>query len=182
MKKIVFSAAVACAAIMASPVSAKAPPAGLVLDAASRSAVPVPASERGLPTVVATEWFKVSKGNHILEGPCFDREGNLILSEVDTNRVLKISTTGKLSEVYNVGAFGPGGLAIHKDGRIFIAAADNVKHTGAVIAVGPDGSNPQVIVPESAGLAPNDIVFDAAGGFWFTDLGKHFPQIGRAHV
>lgn len=170
MNRMPFFLAAACATMLTSQAVAKVPAGTLVLDSASKSVVPIPLAERGLPTVVATQWFKVSSGSHILEGPCFDREGNLILSEVDTSRVLKISADGKLSEVYNLGGFGPGGLAIHKDGRIFIAAADNVKHRGAVIAVRPDGSNPEVIVPESDGLAPNDIVFDEAGGFYFTDF------------
>src|SRR4051812_24409486 len=46
----------------------------LVYDAQTRGPVPIPSSERGLQTVVAEPWFKVSDEGLVLEGPAFDRE------------------------------------------------------------------------------------------------------------
>ena len=40
----------------------------------------------------------------------------------------------------------------------------------SVLAVEPDGSGMQAIVPPEAGYMPNDLVFDARGGFYFTDF------------
>jgi lactonase len=65
---------------------------------------------------------------------------------------------------------GPGGLAIHKDGRIFIAAMNMAKETGSILAVKSDGTGRQTIVPAAAGYMPNDLVFDAQGGFYFSDF------------
>jgi lactonase len=64
----------------------------------------------------------------------------------------------------------PGGIAIHKDGRIFIAAINLVERTGTIIAVKPDGTDGQTIVPLDAGYMPNDLVFDGNGGLYFTDF------------
>jgi len=57
-----------------------------------------------------------------------------------------------------------------KDGRIFIAAMDLVKGTGLIVAVKPDGTDMHTIVPATAGYMPNDLVFDAHGGFYFSDF------------
>jgi lactonase len=38
------------------------------------------------------------------------------------------------------------------------------------VAINPDGSDMQTIVPLSAGYRPNDLVFDTSGGFYFTDF------------
>ena len=40
----------------------------------------------------------------------------------------------------------------------------------SIIAVEPDGSGMRTIVPPEAGYMPNDLVFDARGGFYFTDF------------
>src|SRR5947209_5514309 len=61
----------------------------LAYDAQTRGPVPIPPSERGLQTVVADPWFKVSQERMVLEGPCFDRGGNLLFSDVSGGRVLR---------------------------------------------------------------------------------------------
>src|SRR3954454_8936010 len=76
----------------------------------------------GLQTVVAEPWFKVSDEGLVLEGPAFDREGNLLFCDVSGRRVLRLTQEKRLSTVVNLDKLGPGGLAAHKDGRLFIAA------------------------------------------------------------
>lgn len=142
----------------------------LVYDAQTRGPVPIPPSERGLQTVVAEPWFKVSDEGLVLEGPAFDRDGNLLFCDVSGRRVLRLAPDKRLATVVSTGHLGPGGLAIHKDGRIFIAAMDIANGVGSVLAVKPDGSGMQPIVPPEAGYMPNDLVFDARGGFYFTDF------------
>src|SRR3954464_15730111 len=61
-------------------------------------------------------------------------------------------------------------LAVHKDGRVFIAGMDLNKGVGSILAVEPDGSGMRAIVPPEAGYMPNDLVFEAQGGFYFTDF------------
>lgn len=44
----------------------------------------------------------------------------------------------------------PGGLAFHKDGRLFVAALDIPNGVGSVLVVNPDGSGLQTIIPPMA--------------------------------
>jgi lactonase len=142
----------------------------LAYDAQTRGPVPIPPSERGLQAVVAEPWFKVSDEGLVLEGPAFDRGGDLLFCDVSGKRVLRLTPDKRLSTVVSLDKLAPGGLAVHKDGRVFIAAMDLAKGTGAVLAVEPDGSGMRAIVPPEAGTMPNDLVFDARGGFYFTDF------------
>lgn len=142
----------------------------LVYDFQTRGPVPIPPSERGLQTVVAEFWFQVSQKRMVLEGPCFDRIGNLVFSNVYGGHVLRLTPGKRLSTLFSEKKLGPGGLAIHKDGRIFIAAVGDLQGPGSIITVKPDGSGRQTIIPPEAGYVPNDLVFDAQGGFYFTDF------------
>jgi len=144
--------------------------AALAYDAQTRGAVPIPPSERGLQAVVAEPWFKVADAGLVLEGPAFDRDGNLLFCDVSGRRVLRLTPDRRLSTVVTLDKLGPGGLAIHKDGRIFIAAMDLDKGVGSVLVTEPDGSGVQAIIPPEAGYMPNDLVFDAQGGLYFTDF------------
>ncbi|CAN7666578.1 SMP-30/gluconolactonase/LRE family protein [Variovorax paradoxus] len=144
--------------------------AGLAYDAQTQSAVPIPPSERALQTALAEPWFKVSKEGLILEGAIFDRSGNLLFCDVSGRRVLRLTPDKQLSTVVTLDALSPGGLAFHPDGRLFIAALDIPNGRGAIFAVNPDGSSLRAIVPAIAGYMPNDLVFDARGGFYFTDF------------
>ncbi len=139
-------------------------------DAQTRGPVPIPPSERGLQAVVAEPWFKVSDEGLVLEGPAFDRDGNLLFCDVSGRRVLRLTPDRRLSTLVSLDQLGPGGVAVHKDGRIFIAAMDIARGTGAVMAMEPDGSGMRTVVPPEAGHMPNDLVFDARGGFYFTDF------------
>jgi len=145
----------------------------LAYDTQTRGPVPIPPSERNLQTVVAEPWFKVSDEGTVLEGPCFDRDGNLLFCDVYGGRVLRLTPDKRLSTVVSENKLGPGGLAVHKDGRIFIAAVGDLSgagEAGSIVAVKPDGSDIQTIIPPQAGYVPNDLVFDAQGGFYFTDF------------
>jgi lactonase len=123
-----------------------------------------------LQTVVAEPWFKVSDEGIVLEGPAFDRDGNLLFCDVSGRRVLRLTPNKQLSTVLTLDDAGPGGLAIHKDGRIFIAAMNLAKGTGLIVAVKPEGTGMQTIVPATAGYMPNDLVFDTGGGLYFSDF------------
>lgn len=142
---------------------------------ATRGLVPVPACERELPTAVAEPWFKVSDGLVPLEGPCFDRQGNLYFVDVYAGRIHRLTRAHVMSTIYEEPGLWPAGIAIHKDGRLFIAALgapnrDGKFDAGTVIAIDADGKNRQTIVPPSAGYVLDDMVFDNEGGFYMTDF------------
>lgn len=130
----------------------------------------IPAPERDLPTVTAALWMKVSDKGLQLEGPSFDRAGNLLFVEVFGGQVLKIDPQGKQSVVVDKNKLGAAGLAIHKDGRLFVAGLGNFKDTGNLTVYKPDGSGKQVLIPGSKGYLVDDLVFDSTGGFYFTDF------------
>lgn len=143
---------------------------------ATRALAPIPAAERDLPTATAEPYFKVAEGQNVaLEGPAFDRQGNLLFVDIYGSRILRLSPQRELATVYTEKDLNPGGIAIHQDGRIFVAAVGPLNsaghfHAGSVIALDADGGNMRVIVPSSLGYVPDDMVFDSEGGFYFTDF------------
>jgi lactonase len=136
---------------------------------ATRGLVPIPAAERGLPTVTAEPYFKVSDGMVALEGPAYDRHGNLYFVDVYADRILRLTPDLQLSTVYTEAGLRPAGIAVHKDGRIFAAGIGDFD-AGSIVAFQPDGSHPETILPTSAGFVPDDLVFDHQGGIYFTDF------------
>lgn len=136
----------------------------------SRNTVPIPPSEQMLQTVVAETWFEVTKENHSLEGAIFDSDGNLLFCDVTERCVLRLTPDKQLSVVVRFETLSPGGLAFHKDGRLFIAAIDMDRKEGGIFVLNKDSSGMQPIINTEAGYMPNDLVFDAAGGFYFTDF------------
>lgn len=144
--------------------------AGLSYDAFTQGPAPVPAPERGLQTATAEPWFKVTNSDHILEGAIFDVGGNLLFCDVSARKVMRLTPDRKLSTVVTLDGYAPGGLSFHRDGRLFIAGLNADFTKGIIVAVNPDGSGLEIILPPDAGYMPNDLVFDAQGGFYFTDF------------
>lgn len=168
---------IACACVVfasacsAPPQSLPRPAAdGLAYDAQILGPAPIPPAERELQTAIAAPWFKVSDQATVLEGAIFDRAGNMFFCDVYGRRVLRLTPDKQLSTVLAVDGLSPGGLAFGPHGRLFIAAMDVTAGMGSVLAVSPDGLELQTIVPRAAGYLPDDLVFDANGGFYFTDF------------
>ncbi|OWJ64642.1 SMP-30/gluconolactonase/LRE family protein [Inquilinus limosus] len=149
---------------------AAAAPALPALVATAQGPVPIPPSEQGLQTITAEPFFKVSDKGLQLEGAVFDRQGDLRFVDVFGDRVYRLTPDLQLTSFATPAGFAPAGLAVHRDGRLFIAGLGNFKDTGGIIATRPDGSQPETIIPASAGHLVDDIDFDAAGGFYFTDF------------
>ncbi len=105
-----------------------------------------------------------------LEGPSFDRDGNLWCVDTRLGRLHRISPAGKweLALEYD-GA--PNGLKFHQDGRAFIAD----RRRGLVV-FNPSTGQVETLV---SGPAPgesfkglNDLVFHSNGDVCFTDQGR----------
>lgn len=114
-----------------------------------------------------------------IEGPSFDRDGNLYVVDIPWGRVLRVSPTGDFDVVAEYDGE-PNGLKIHKDGRIFIADYKNgIMQLDPVSgAVTPHCTRYRV---ESL-KGVNDLVFASNGDMYFTDqglTGLHDPS-GRA--
>lgn len=142
---------------------------------AIRGWAPIPCGERDLACVTAEPFFQVSATALPLEGPAFDRAGNLLFVDIYGGRVLRLSPTRELTTVHAEPGQNLSGIAVHRDGRIFVAAVgprngQGFFDAGTVFALAPDGSQRETIVPPSAGHAVNDLVFDRHGGFYMTDF------------
>lgn len=110
------------------------------------------------------EWCDV-----FLEGPCFDRAGDLYLVDLAHGRILRAKPDGVLDVVSEYGGE-PNGLAIHKDGRMFIA-----DHRHGILILDPNsgGVTPYVEDADVENFkGPNDLYFSDDGVLWFTDQGQ----------
>ena len=102
----------------------------------------------------------------VLEGPAFDRVGNLFISSVLDGRILKITPDKEVTTILNKARLMPDGIAIHKDGRLFVACA-----SGNIISMNPDGSNITYMKTPNKDEPTvfNDLVFDSKGNLYITD-------------
>ena len=107
---------------------------------------------------------------HLLEGPSFDRAGNLHCVDTRMSRIYRIGQDAAWSVLADYDGQ-PNGLKIHRDGRIFIA---DRKH--GVMVLDPAGGQPEILVagPADGGrfLGLNDLVFSDTGDLYFTDQGR----------
>lgn len=134
---------------------------------------PIPENEKNIPAIRAELFLEVptSPGINILEGLCFDRNGDLYFCNTPQSRIHKVDMkTGELSVFIELpDHMMPSAVKIHKDGRIFstIAASDE---GCMVVILSPEGELLEKIVT-GTGRAIDDMVFDKDGGFYLTDLG-----------
>ncbi|MBD5538557.1 MAG: SMP-30/gluconolactonase/LRE family protein [Desulfovibrio sp.] len=138
--------------------------------APARAASPLPPAEQAVPRETAEHWLTVSPKNDILEGAIFDGEGNLLFCDVSRRSVLRLTPEKGLSTLLEVPGIGAGGLALHKDGQLFMAVLDLERKIGGILAWSPATGAFETIVPPEAGYWPNDLVFAPDGGFYFSDF------------
>ena len=104
-----------------------------------------------------------------LEGPVFDKGGNLHVVDSAFGRIFRVDTAGQVSVAVDYGGV-PNGLAMSGDGDIYIADREN-----GILRYAPGtGSISPVVTREQLGpdfKGPNDLVFDSRGNLYFTDQG-----------
>jgi gluconolactonase len=116
-------------------------------------------------------------------------DGSVLVVEVTRGTLTRVRPNGAKEVVAETGG-GPNGAAVGPDGKVYICnnggfrfAADGTPteglpegYTGGYIQrVDLDTGKVEVLYTECNGhrlRGPNDIVFDATGGFWFSDFGK----------
>lgn len=138
------------------------------------------------------EWTTVASGLRFPEGPVAMADGSVVLVEIAAGRITRVRPDGTTETVAEPGG-GPNGLAIGPDGKLYCCNNGGFEYldrggylvphgqakdysggriervdlaTGAVEVLYRDGDFGCIL------RGPNDIVFDAHGGFWFTDHGK----------
>ena len=120
-----------------------------------------------------TEWAAANKGgaavDGFLEGPAFDRDGNLYVVDIPFGRVFRISPAAQWTLVTEYDGW-PNGLRFARDGRVFIADY----RQGLVHLDTASGEVSTVLAHRNSegfkGL--NDLAIAANGDILFTDQGQ----------
>ena len=112
---------------------------------------------------------KFAEGFRYLEGPAFDRQGNLIVVDGSQSLVAKITPDGKWTEFCNTGG-GPNGSSFHPDGRLFCADGK----LRAIVEIPPAGGAFRIFVDHCSEdgqpfRGPNDLRFNHNGNLYWTD-------------
>lgn len=135
---------------------------------------------------------EVAKGLQFPEGPIAMRDGSVVLVEIEAGALTRIGPGGRVERIAVLGG-GPNGAAIGPDGKVYVCnnggmcfsdADDGTRRPGhepddysggRVERVDISTGRVERLFDSVAGQplrGPNDIVFDAHGGYYFTDLGK----------
>ncbi len=134
---------------------------------------------------------EITRGLRFPEGPIALADGAILLVEIERGTLTRVEPDGQTRVIATTGG-GPNGAAIGPDGACYIC-----NNGGFEWIRGADGIRPHMQAADYKGgriervdLAsgkvdvlythgpnhklngPNDLVFDAHGGFYFTDLGK----------
>ncbi|GAA0411608.1 SMP-30/gluconolactonase/LRE family protein [Massilia aurea] len=156
-------------------------PLALRRDPRMTGPVPIPSAERDIPTAVAEKWADVIDTDTALEGALFDTEGNLLVCDVGGSRIVRLDANRRISVLLHQPGLHAGGLAIHPDGRIFVAAAGDRKR-GMLGVIEPGRHEVNKIAVTADAYVPNDLVLDRHGGFYFTDFkGTAFDPTGGVY-
>jgi gluconolactonase len=103
-----------------------------------------------------------------LEGPSFDREGQLWCVDIPNGRILRMSPAGEFAVVAQYDGW-PNGLKLHRDGRVFVADYKN-----GIMVVDPVNGRVEPYLVR-AGVerfkGVNDLFFARNGDLYFTDQG-----------
>ena len=125
------------------------------------------------------------------EGPIAMADGSIVLVEIRRQTLSRVSPCGKIGVIAKLNG-GPNGAAVGPDGMIYVCnnggfiwtQADGITRpigtpdeyvSGCIQRVDPNTGKFETVYDSCDGKplrGPNDIVFDAYGGFYFTDLGK----------
>ena len=145
----------------------------------------------GATTSMTPEFRRIAAGLRFPEGPVAMPDGSVVLVEMERRTLSRVTPDGTVHVVARLGG-GPNGAALGPGGKVYVTNNGGltfVERPGKLFpALQADdyaGGSIQVVDPETGAFdtlydrcdgrrlsAPNDLVFDRAGGFWFTDLGQ----------
>jgi gluconolactonase len=104
-----------------------------------------------------------------LEGPSFDRAGNLYVTNIPYGQIFRVAPSGEFALVAEYDGE-PNGLKIHQDGRIFIA-----DHKQGLMLLDPASGKIEAYLDRPRGerfKGLNDLHFASNGDLYFTDQGE----------
>lgn len=133
-------------------------------------------------TPCESAWGGVNMRGHplgcFLEGPSFDRHGNLHVVDVPFGRIFRITPAGEWSVHCQYDGW-PNGLKIDRQGSIFVA-----DYRRGILQLDPDSATTSPVEVVGAFRSEsfrgcNDLFFSGQGDLWFTDQGQtglHDPR------
>lgn len=118
-------------------------------------------------------------------------DGDVLVVEIERGTLTRVAPDGRLTVVATLGG-GPNGAAVGPDGHVYVCNNGGFEFTdlgglllpghqphdyagGSIQRVDLATGKVETIYTHAGDVAlrgPNDLVFDGAGGFWFTDHGK----------
>jgi gluconolactonase len=138
---------------------------------------------------------EITTGLRFPEGPVAMTDGSVLLVEIERRTLTRVAPDGAKSIVAHFTG-GPNGAAVGPGGKIYICNnggfdwmedANGLRPAGQARDYG--GGRIERLDPATGAIetlytacngtalrGPNDLVFDAHGGFYFTDLGKTRPR------
>ncbi|SHL08233.1 gluconolactonase [Pseudonocardia thermophila] len=114
----------------------------------------------------------LAEGLAFPEGPVVLDDGSVAFVQLRGGCVSRVAPDGTLSTLAEVPGE-PNGAALGPDGALYLCNRGHGAPAG-IQRVDIARGSVEELYTECAGepfVSPNDLVFDAAGGFWFTDLG-----------
>ncbi|HKA29221.1 MAG TPA: SMP-30/gluconolactonase/LRE family protein [Candidatus Binatia bacterium] len=134
---------------------------------------------------------EIVSGLKFPEGPIAMPDGSVLVVEIMRGTLTRVTLNGGISVVAETGG-GPNGAAVGPDGAVYICNNGGFEwheiagftvpgnqpasyRGGSIQRVDLGSGRVETLYTECDGRplrGPNDLVFDAAGGFWFTDHGK----------
>lgn len=143
-----------------------APPAS---DAKVFVALPERFSRAGSRSEFADVQFHGAPTPSFIEGPSFDRNGDLWITDIPFGRIFRITAEGNVNLVVEYDGQ-PNGLKFHKDGRAFVT-----DHKNGIMVLDPQTGKIEPYLVRHL-LQPfkgvNDLVFASNGDLYFTDQGQ----------
>lgn len=141
--------------------------------------------------MIAPAFEEMASGLRFPEGPIAMPDGSVILVEINRQTLSRVTPDGKIHVIATLGG-GPNGAAMGPGGKVYVTNNGGfawIERPGKLFpttqATDYVGGSIQVVDPETGKFetlyeacdgrrlrGPNDLVFDSAGGFWFTDFGK----------
>ncbi len=140
---------------------------------------------------------EVTRGLRFPEGPIAMADGSVLVVEIEGARLTRVLTDGSKVTIADLSG-GPNGAAIGPDGKCYVCnnggfnwitepdgflrphgRADNYEK-GGIQRVDLESGAVEWLYTQCDGdpiMGPNDIVFDADGGMWFTDHGKSYDRL-----
>ncbi len=135
------------------------------LEATVFTTIPKELHYRGEPTAWAQAVRPGKRIHSFLEGPSFDLDGNLYVTDVPHGRIFRINRAGEWDAAVEYDGQ-PNGLAIHRDGRLFVA-----DYQRGLVAIDPIRGSVSSLCEHETFRGCSDLVFRSNGDVYFTDAG-----------